>query len=579
MFPRRAPLLGPAAVDKLVRQLLSEPPAGPIEEAQQQNQELLRILDELRAKQEDLERVNRELEDTNRGVVALYAELEERADHLRRADDLKTRFLSNMTHEFRTPVNSILALVGLLADRLGVDSEQKDEIFYIRKSAQQLTDLVDDLLDIAKVEAGKIDIRPSSFEVAALFGALRGMLRPLLINQSLAFVFEEPEDIPPIFSDESKLSQILRNFISNALKYTEKGEVRVAARLAADRDAVEFSVSDTGIGIPEKDLARVFDEFVQIENPLQRRVKGTGLGLPLSKRLAELLGGTISVKSTLGIGSTFSVTIPIVLGTKGASISIGPLHPGRMPVLVVEDSDEDLMLYERSLAASRFQMIPARSVAAATAALQQIRPAAIVLDLRLQGQDAWDFLAQLKREERTSSIPLIVASTMDDRQKGVALGADAYGVKPIQKAWLLRTLHELVPGRTVLRVLTVDDEETSRFIVREMLNDSTYHVAEAESGAAGLRLASEMVPDVILLDVRLTDITGLELYERLRKDPRTANVPVILVTSQRVSADDVERLGISEPVLSKSSLTRDMLRSAIDKAVAPSEPVTREVGA
>ena len=153
---------------------------------------------------------------------------------------------------------------------------------------------MDDLLDIAKVEAGKIEVRPAAFEVAALFGALRGMLRPLLVNQSLALVFEEPEDVPPLYSDESKVSQILRNFISNALKYTERGEVRVSARLTPQRDAVEFSVADTGIGIPEADLARVFDEFVQIENPLQRRVKGTGLGLPLSKRLAELLGGTIS---------------------------------------------------------------------------------------------------------------------------------------------------------------------------------------------------------------------------------------------------------------------------------------------
>src|SRR6185503_2300200 len=200
------------------------------------------------------------------------------------------------------------ALTRLLAERLGANPEQKDELFYIRKSAQQLSDLVDDLLDIAKVEAGKIEIRPAPFEVASLFGALRGMLRPLLVNQSVALHFEMPDDVPPIYSDESKISQILRNFISNALKYTERGEVSVSARLTPQRDAVEFAVADTGIGIPEQDIERVFDEFVQIENPLQRRVKGTGLGLPLSRRLAELLGGTISVQSTLGVGSTFSVT-------------------------------------------------------------------------------------------------------------------------------------------------------------------------------------------------------------------------------------------------------------------------------
>jgi signal transduction histidine kinase/CheY-like chemotaxis protein len=578
IFPRRAPLLGPGHLEKLSGRLLAEPPAGPIEEVQQQNQELVRTLEELRARQDELERVNRELEDTNRGVVALYAELEERADHLRRADDLKTRFLSNMTHEFRTPVNSILALTSLLGDRLGGAAEQKDELFYIRKSAQQLSDLVDDLLDIAKVEAGKIDIRPAPFEVSALFGALRGMLRPLLLNQSLALVFEEPDDIPPIYSDETKVSQILRNFISNALKYTERGEVRVTARWTADRSAVEFSVADTGIGIPELDVARVFDEFVQIENPLQRRVKGTGLGLPLSKRLAELLGGSIAVKSELGVGSTFSVTIPIVYRSTG-QIQVAPIQPGRSPVLVLEDSDEDLMVVERMLANTRFQVVPAQSLDAATTALEVIRPVAIVLDLRLQGQEAWDFMTRLKREHRTADIPIVVTSTVDDRQKGFALGANAYGVKPIQKQWLIDALESVTPARRVVRVLAVDDEETSRFIVREMLNDASYAVTEAGSGIEGLRLTHELAPDIILLDLRLTDMTGIEMCERLRRDPKTSHVPAILVTSQHLSSEERERFGGDRAVLSKATLTRDTLRTAIHEALQQPRPSPPEVRA
>jgi signal transduction histidine kinase/DNA-binding response OmpR family regulator len=572
MLPRRAPFLTPAHLDRIARQLIDEPPAGPIEEAQQQNQELLRTLDELRARQEELERVNRELEDTNRGVVALYAELDERADHLRRADELKTRFLSNMTHEFRTPVNSILALAELLAERLGANPDQKDELYYIRRSAQQLSDLVDDLLDIAKVEAGKVEVRPAPFEVAGLFGALRGMLRPLLINQSLSLVFEEPEDVPSLYSDESKVSQILRNFISNALKYTERGEVRVSAGLTPHRDAVVFSVTDTGIGIPGPDIPRVFDEFVQIENPLQRRVKGTGLGLPLSKRLAELLGGTIAVQSELGVGSTFSVTIPMAYRS-AKTAAVGPIAPGRAPVLVVEDRDEDMLFYGRVLSTSRFQLVPARSAAAADVVLDAMRPAAIVLDLRLQGHDSWDLLTKLKRDERTAAIPVVVASTIDDRPKGLALGADAYGVKPITTDWLLATLNALVPHPAApLRVLTLDDEETYRFIVREMLNDAIYEVAEAESGRDGLRLAHELPPDVILLDLRLTDMSGIEVCERLREDARTADVPVILVTSQQLSAEDRHRLHPPRPVLSKSALTRDTLRAAIHEAVSPAAP-------
>jgi CheY-like chemotaxis protein/nitrogen-specific signal transduction histidine kinase len=510
--------------------------------------------------------VNRELEDTNRGVVALYAELDERADHLRRADELKTRFLSNMTHEFRTPVNSILALTNLLADRLAAPADQKDEVFYIRKSAQQLSDIVDDLLDLAKVEAGKIEVRPAPFEVTALFGALRGMLRPLLINQSLSLIFDEPADLPPLFSDESKVSQILRNFISNALKYTERGEVRVSARLTPSRDAVEFSVADTGIGIPSQDLERVFEEFVQIENPLQRRVKGTGLGLPLSKRLAELLGGRVSVVSTLGLGSTFTATIPLIYSDSAVG-SPSTIEPGRVGVLVIEDSDEDLLLYERTFSGSRFQIIPARSTGAAVTSFKSQLPAAIMLDIRMHGQDSWDLLAKLKRDDQTRHIPLIVASSVDERQKGLALGADAYCVKPIQRDLLLATLDSLVPRQNARRVLVIDDEETARFIVKGMLNDSEHELVEAATGRDGLRRARETKPDVILVDLRLTDMTGIDVCERLGQEPDVAHVPVVLVTSQRLTEDERQRFGPDRIVLSKSNLTRELLRTTIQRVV------------
>ena len=569
LLPARRSALTEQDVARLQESLRAERPDGLVGEVQRQNQELLRTLDDLSGRQEELVRLNRELEDTNRGVVALYAELDERADHLRRADEIKTRFLSNMTHEFRTPVNSILALTNLLADRLGAHPEDKDELFYIRKSAQQLSDLVDDLLDLAKVEAGKIEVRPASFEVSALFGALRGMLRPLLANQSLALVFDEPESIPPIYSDESKLSQILRNFISNALKYTERGEVRVGVRLTPERDQVEFSVADTGIGIPEKDLPRIFDEFVQVENPLQRRVKGTGLGLPLSKRLAELLGGRISVVSRHGIGSTFTVTVPLMYRDPHAQSVPPAVDPARQPVLVIEDTDEDLLLVERALAGTRYQVIPARTAATAEAIAASTNVAAILLDIRLHGTEAWDLLARFKRDPAQSSRPVIVVSTIDDQRKGYALGADAYCVKPIDSAGLVRTLDRLVVTREAVRVLTVDDEEASRFIIRQLLNDREHELVEASSGLDGLAKAHAAPPDVILLDLRLTDMTGFDVFARLRQDPATAAVPVVVVTSQRLSAEDKERLASVQAVLSKSALTRNLLRSTIANAVTP----------
>jgi signal transduction histidine kinase/CheY-like chemotaxis protein len=569
LLPRGSRCLSAEDVAQLTKSLASKRPSGPIEEVQQQNQELLRTLDDLNARQQELVRLNRELEDTNRGVVALYAELDERADHLRRADEVKTRFLSNMTHEFRTPVNSILALINLLADRLGVNGEQKDEIYYIRKSAQQLSDLVNDLLDLAKVEAGKIDVRPASFEVPALFGALRGMLRPLLVNQALALVFDEPESVPPIYSDESKVSQILRNFISNALKYTERGEVRVSVALAEDRQHVEFRVADTGLGIPEQDQARIFDEFVQIENPLQKRVKGTGLGLPLSKRLAELLHGRIAVESTLGAGSTFSLTIPLVYRS-GAQVAEIPVpDPSRVPILLVEDADEDALLVERALAPTRYQPLRARTAAAAQSILVRLKPAAILLDIRLYGDDVWDFLAQLKRDPATADCPIVIGSTIDDERKGYALGADAYAVKPIDPGWLVSTLDRLVGGRRApLRVLSIDDEEAARYIIRQLLHGTEHELIEAASGSEGLQKARRDIPDVVLLDLRLTDMTGFDVFDRLRADAATAAIPVLIITSKRLSEDDRKRLAPAAALVPKSSLTRDVLRTAVARAVS-----------
>ena len=569
MLPRRSRLLGPADLARIAERLASDPLVRPIDEVRLQNQELLRTLEELTSRQQELVRLNRELEDTNRGVVALYAELDERADHLRRADEIKTRFLSNMTHEFRTPVNSILALATLLSERLGTPPDQKDEVYYIRQAGQQLSDIVNDLLDIAKVEAGKIDVRPAAFEVAGLFGALRGMLRPLLVNQSLSLIFEEPDGIPPLHTDESKVSQVLRNFISNALKYTERGHVRVTADLTADRTSVEFRVADTGIGIPERDLSRIFDEFVQIENPLQRRVKGTGLGLPLSKRLAELLGGTVSVDSTLGVGSTFTLTVPLIYRppVEAAEAHIDPLPPGAVGVLVVEDSDEDVLLCERALEGSRYSLLRVRSTAGADRVLTTVTPGAIILDIHLHGDDAWGYLAQLKRNPSTALIPVIVLTTIDDRRKGLALGADAYSVKPVDARWLLRTLDTLTAKRRSVRVLTVEDEEATRFIIRQMLNDREHEVIEAATGGDGLSRAKDQSPDVILLDLRLTDMAGFDVFDRLRGDPTTSRVPVVVITSQRLTDDDLKRLSAADSVLSKAALTRESLRTAIAHAL------------
>jgi signal transduction histidine kinase len=253
-----------------------------------------------------------ELEETNRGVLALYAELDDKAMQLREALDLKGRFLSYMSHEFRTPLTSVLSLSGLLLQ--GTDGtlnpEQTRQVQFIRESIRELNEMVDDLLDLAKVDAGRITVSPEWFEMVDLFAALRGMFKPILTASAVSLIFEEPVGVPKIYSDDRRLSQILRNFISNALKFTRQGEVRVSARVLNDR-TIEFAVKDTGVGIDAEHLPMLFADFVQLDTRLQRRLRGTGLGLSLSRKLAEILGGQVGVESTPGVGSRFWVAIPI----------------------------------------------------------------------------------------------------------------------------------------------------------------------------------------------------------------------------------------------------------------------------
>lgn len=272
--------------------------------------------------QADNEALRAELEETNQGVLALYAELDIQAEQLRQASDLKSRFLSYMSHEFRTPLGSILSITSLLADELDgpLSEEQHRQVAFVSTATRELSDMVDDLLDLAKIEAGRITISPAWFDMFDLFAALRGMFRPIVDASAVDLIFEEPVGLPRLYTDDKKLAQILRNFISNALKFTTRGEVRVSARLFGT-DQVRFAVSDTGIGIAEELLGTLFEDFAQVDSPLQKRLRGTGLGLSLCKRFAMLLGGEVGVDSTPGVGSSFFVIIPLALAQESADES------------------------------------------------------------------------------------------------------------------------------------------------------------------------------------------------------------------------------------------------------------------
>jgi signal transduction histidine kinase len=453
MLPKRAAILDEVAIGRIAGVLAQTEQESAYDELQRQNRELLRALDELRIRQEELAAVNRELEDTNRGVVALYAELDEKAEHLRKADRLKSTFLSHMSHEFRTPLNSVIALSQILLNRMDgpLTEEQEKQVGYIHRAAQELTDLVNDLLDLAKVEAGKIELHPSHWRLDSVLGTLRGMMRPLVANSPVQIVFDEAREVPELFQDESKVAQILRNFVSNAIKFTERGEIRISTWFEEPSGMVCISVADTGIGIAPEDQVRIFDQYVQVNRAQHRKMRGTGLGLSLSKKLAELLGGGITLESELGRGSTFTLRIPPKVEASddrpASVVAKREIQHGAagFRILVVDDEEVARYLVRKQLADMEVELIEVQTAADAVRQAIEQQPDLIVLDLVMRGGDGFSVLDDLRGDSAAQAIPVIIhtSKVLQEAEYGRLAGrAEAIVSKTKSEAGELRRVVE-----------------------------------------------------------------------------------------------------------------------------------------
>jgi len=562
-LPFSAPLLTPARLRDVTDRINSKMPESPYEEIDRQNREMLKTLQELRSRQEELALLNRELEDTNRGVVALYAELDERADYLRRASDLKTNFLSNISHEFRTPLNSIMSLARILLDRLDGDltADQETQVGFILESAKTLSEMVNDLLDLAKVEAGKVRIRVKTFEVMELFSALKGMLKPLLAdNTSVDLVFMEGANLPSLRTDEGKVSQILRNFISNAIKFTPQGEIKVSAEMRGS-GSVLFEVTDTGIGIPPEHLETVFQEFSQVENPLQERYRGTGLGLPLCRKMALLLGGKVWVKSELGRGSSFFAELPIVY--KGEADVAGSREEmpapefSRPTVLLIAPDLETFALVDPAFKTSEFQLIHVESLERAETWLQRHQPRAMVLDIEEMGNPGWDFLRFFpKSEDAGEQIPVIAVTTPRDSGQALDFGAALAISKPLEAASLLQDVRRVTRQEKPKKLLLVDDNDLSLYILRELLDRPWLNLVEAHNGQEALDIIDREQPDAVILDLVMPGMGGFEVLQKLRDQEQTRRLPVIVYTSKVLTGEEKRRLtDLAAGLIAKSDVT------------------------
>ena len=538
------------------------------------NREVVAQKREIERRHEELLRLHQALGESNRGVLAMHGELADRAAELHETAEIKSRIVSHVSHEFRTPLHAILGLTRMLLE--GVDGalgeEQSKQVGFIRASAEELMQFVDDLLDLSRADAGKAAMRIERFELGDFLGSMRGMLRPLVREDSPVTLTVEPPAAPlGMETDKGKVSQVLRNLVSNALKFTERGEVRVRSERLPD-GRVAIRVSDTGVGIEAGDLERVFEEFGQVENALQSRVKGSGLGLPLSRRLAEALGGELTVASEPGRGSTFTLALPPLHAEAREMQAMversraKPAGPGS--ILVVEDDRKTLFIYEKYLVLAGFHVLPARTVEEAREILAAHKPGAIVLDIMLEGEASWNFLGDLKRDPQTHDIPVLVVTVTNRERKARALGADEFWLKPIDQERLLKRLRALTKAGPMPRVLVIDDDERARYIVRKHLVGMPFELMEAASGPEGVALAQERVPHVILLDFLLQDVTAFDVLDELKSDPRTRGIPVIIVTSHALDVVQQRRLlEEAEAVISKQALSRELAINRIRDAL------------
>jgi len=395
-------------------ELARSAPVDPFQELRAQNRELMESLSEVQRQREELSVINGELAETNRGVIALYAELDARAELSRRLAEQKSGFLADMGHEFKTPLGAMLSILDLLLAELDgpLASEQKRQLLLVQSAAKDLTTMVTDLLDLARLEAGKTRLRLERFRVPQLLGALRGMLRPLVQRATVQLVVEEPpESIEELHTDEGKLSQILRNFVSNALKFTAEGEVRLRAKRLAP-GLLRFEVSDTGIGIAPEHQDAIFEEFFQVEGPLQKFAQGTGLGLPLTRRLADALGGKVWMHSQPGVGSTFGVDLPsthpsAVAEQEVLQLEPTPLRSGKL-ALIIDDDEPSRFVLARPLQDAGFEVLEADTAGEGQDLAFQRLPSVIFLDLRLPDRSGTAVLEALQADPRTRSTPVIV---------------------------------------------------------------------------------------------------------------------------------------------------------------------------
>ena len=524
----------------------------------------------------ELAKLNAELEDK---VMARTSELEAANRELqvanvkiREADRLKSEFLANMSHELRTPMNAIIGFTRLVRRKAAdlLPERQIENLEKVEISANHLLGLINDILDLSKIEAGKMGVNFMPFDLGPLVDTCLATVEPMVKGGKVRLIKDVPQDLPEVLSDQDKLKQIIINLLSNALKFTEEGEVRLSAAL---KDAsLRITVSDTGIGIRSDALEYIFEEFRQADGSSTRKYGGTGLGLSITKKLTELLGGTIDVQSVEGKGSTFTIILPLAKREVEAStVQVSPEEErlpavetkGKKVLLAIDDDPNVLSLLKQNLEEEGYYVVGALNAEEGIRRAKEIHPFAVTLDILMPQKDGWGVLSDLKADPATRDIPIIVLSIIDNKELGFSLGAFDYLLKPFEKEAIMAALHR-IPGMAAKRVLLVDDEPAAVDLLTQILEDEGYQVKGTYSGEEALRALDASPQDIILLDLLMPEMDGFEVIQRVKANPRWRDIPIIVVTAKDLSDSECGFLCRSvDRIMQKAGLARETLMKEV----------------
>ncbi|MFZ6741869.1 response regulator [Undibacterium sp. JH2W] len=521
-------------------------------------------------------------------------EIAAKNQQLEQASRMKSEFLANMSHELRTPLNAIVGFSEILKDGLmgHLLPQQKDAAVDIFNSGKHLLALINDILDLSKIEAGKMQINLESTDIASLVQASLQVIREQAVLQSLQVSAKVQEGLGHIWLDEIKVKQVIYNLLSNAVKFTpEGGRVHLSARRIDGHQVpagrfehyLEIMVSDSGIGIPQDAQALLFQPFSQIDNSLSRKHQGTGLGLAMVKRMAELHEGSVSMSSIVGKGSTFTILLPWrtanlpgkhakALVTTAAAHTANSLAHGELLALVIEDDDQAAEVLRVQLESEGFRILRATSAEAALSMAEEAHPDLITLDILLPGMDGWEFLERFKQHPLFASTPVVIISIVADRGRGLSLGAAHVMQKPIARENLTTALTVLGfcndPAAAQKTALVVDDDPKAVTLVTTQLGSLGYRTVAALGGQDGINMARQHKPDLIVLDLMMPEINGFDVVEALKSDTVTASIPIIVLTAKQVTAEDRMRLnGDVKKVMEKSDFNHGRFIGEVRRAM------------